>query len=934
MKSELETSKIETIRDLVTQLSRNDFTDRENEISAFKDIIDPTRRSFRILAFNGIAGVGKSYLLTHLSQVCNQRGIPCILIDCSKQKSPLDFIFEFRKQLLKYVGSNSELQQFDILVRRVSRILQGIQDFETKKSKGSKFILRALISSIKTFIPFLAPILDGVKAEDKAETALENYLAKELTKSDKELLLEAEDKLTSQLLIGINSLTSQQECLVIILDTLETIGDQENWVRDNLISGLTTKAAVVLAGRNQLSNAWKNWRGVIREITLVNFTDKATKYYLQKRGVDEEKFAEEIFQFTYGHPMSVALSVDIKEHTLDAPKTQLGSSEKFLVIDSLVERIIAQITDRQTRSLLEASAVVRQFNQDLLHYLEPEICNDQLFREFIKYSFVKFHDDHFSLHDLVREFISANLKAISPDRFKALNEKAVKYYQNIKDQKRGKEYQKTELEILYHTTNTDTKASLALFQSLFENAARVFDVSFCEAVLNEMRSHVTEQDSIADWIKYYQSVLHFRKGQWSQQNQICLSLLREPRIPNLLYQRVSMDLANSYMRQGKIDMAEKLLQRSLQKIMNSDETILYSDMVFELGKIYRWKNLWEKSLFAFKDAQGLFEQQKRESRVAEAIMHMGAVEQHRGHLHESKSLLAKSTKLFESTTNLYGQSRSMLNLGWVCMRLGEWDEAERHCNRSLEIAKSLDVEHSMASIFIILGNIKRLRKEFDDAEFAFQQSRLILEKLTYDIYLGFLNQVEGLLNFDLGNFDEALNKFNKSEDVYQSLGAIGEMCNTLCAKGQLYLSIGEKSKALSVFEKVLNNVTAYENRYAEVAALIGTIFSNENWTNSNDVLNKAFQLCNTFMFRDHLATLMKISASKYLLEKDFFKAGESYAKAFQEAYDFNPLTIEMLKKGFDKDILSIESKQSYAQFRTKFKSTLASHSVSKQLGTE
>lgn len=672
-----------------------------------------------------------------------------------------------------------------------------------------------------------------------------------ISEADKRVLSVAQETLTALLVRSFNDLAVKFGHVVLLLDTYELVGVLDDWLRVELLPNLHEYAVVVIAGRSVPGKAWTAWRPLIREIELVNLKTPAVKEYLEKRGISEGKLANDIIEFTKGHPLCLALSVDVGQQDLETPE-DFRASDKFLVMQSLLESAMCYAIRSDLENLILVGVVVRHFNFDLVH--ELTLATEDMFERMIGFSFVSVHPQGFEFHDLVRDYFLEQLKTLYPKRYQDINRLALEYYTALTRVLPGREHKQAALEVLYHQLALDEKIGLTLFQGLFEPAARIYDTAFCEELVGLVQSVQLTQSTSKAWLKYYQSILEGRRGHWHQQKKLCTEILREHPLPIELRLRTTMDLGNINMRDGRTVLAENLLCEGLDSLSTTKDEVLVGDYQFELAKVYRWRNKWQLSLTAYQKAEQLFRKHDRISRVGETLMHVGVLHQLKGNFIKAVEFLKRSLAIFWETENEYGYSRATFNLAWTYALIGQWDTALDLANASLETAKRLGTEHSAASILVILADLYRLQYESEKAEAALNQSLEIIERLSYDVYRGMLHRSWALLSEQKRNWSEAESHFHSSLAAYEGSSSPAEMALTLVQWGNYEFRLGRLDSAETKFNQVLHITKDYENHYAEVMAYIGLAMISDGRNEiSRDYLNIAESLSITHKYYDQLS---------------------------------------------------------------------------------
>jgi DNA-binding CsgD family transcriptional regulator len=213
--------------------------------------------------------------------------------------------------------------------------------------------------------------------------------------------------------------------VVIAIDTFEDIGDLNRWIRERFLSRLPDNCLVVIAGRHPLTDLWQShpaWHSLISPLPLHNFDRAMTAQYLQRRGICDPSRIEHAWQFTAGHPLALSLSVPLLQH--DAEPVS-GSYLDADIVPRLTQRWLREAPDDRLRPFIEAAAIVRHFNQDLLERISDSDITANLFQQLTDCSFVRNGPYGWSLHGLVRDAVARELSQRSPERYIQLRIRAL-----------------------------------------------------------------------------------------------------------------------------------------------------------------------------------------------------------------------------------------------------------------------------------------------------------------------------------------------------------------------------------------------------------------------------------------------------------------------------------------------------------------------------
>jgi hypothetical protein len=203
---------------------------------------------------------------------------------------------------------------------------------------------------------------------------------------------------------------------VLALDTFEAIGGHEGWLREQLLPELGEDVLVVIAGRDAPSPDWlgdAGWRELLRAVSLRNLAPDDARALLRAEGV-AERLHDRFLAATHGHPLALALLVDvIGQRDVDG-EGELRLADSPDVVRALLERFVASVPSDRHRAALEACAHVRVTTEALLRDALGTPDAAEAFAWLRGLSFVEEAADGLLCHDLARDVLDADLRWRDP----------------------------------------------------------------------------------------------------------------------------------------------------------------------------------------------------------------------------------------------------------------------------------------------------------------------------------------------------------------------------------------------------------------------------------------------------------------------------------------------------------------------------------------
>jgi hypothetical protein len=209
--------------------------------------------------------------------------------------------------------------------------------------------------------------------------------------------------------------------VVLLVDTFETAGGLEDWLREEFVPGLPAGAVVVIAGRSRPGDAWRQdpgWRDLLRVVSLRNLGPEDAHALLRGAGVGEELHGR-MLELTHGHPLALSLLVDVLEQGSGSEALALAFVPD--VVGRLVECFVAGAPSPRHRAALEMSVQARFTTAGLLRSAFGAETGEALFAWLRGLSFIEVGEHGLFPHDLVRDVIDADLRWRDPALYAELH---------------------------------------------------------------------------------------------------------------------------------------------------------------------------------------------------------------------------------------------------------------------------------------------------------------------------------------------------------------------------------------------------------------------------------------------------------------------------------------------------------------------------------
>lgn len=212
---------------------------------------------------------------------------------------------------------------------------------------------------------------------------------------------------------------------LVILDTFEALGEMTAILQEQFLARLDTGVRLVISGRHPLIGPeWTAWGSVIRPMPLEALMDDEAREYLSRRGVQDPVLVEQLLGATRGLALGLVLGADL---ATQFSERHFEPAEWPLVVRRLVETLLRDIKEPDLRQVLEAAAVLHQFDQQALGTVSGRDDIGVAFEKLCRLSVVRPAEHGLMLHDEVRRFLRQDLRWRHPERDAELRERTMDY---------------------------------------------------------------------------------------------------------------------------------------------------------------------------------------------------------------------------------------------------------------------------------------------------------------------------------------------------------------------------------------------------------------------------------------------------------------------------------------------------------------------------
>ncbi len=212
---------------------------------------------------------------------------------------------------------------------------------------------------------------------------------------------------------------------VLALDTYETFGLVDTWLRQVFVPALPDTILIIISGRQPPNAAWvttPGWTELFQEIDLHELSEIEAHQMLLSRGMTDNQ-AKRISRFAHGHPLALELAAA-------AIKTQPDldvSGFPLMVIKELTQAFLAGL-DPDSLTAIEAASTVRRVTEPILKAVLALSEVKSIFDNLTNLPFVDVTNDGLIFHDVVHETIAANLAHRDRERYHTYRVRAWRFF--------------------------------------------------------------------------------------------------------------------------------------------------------------------------------------------------------------------------------------------------------------------------------------------------------------------------------------------------------------------------------------------------------------------------------------------------------------------------------------------------------------------------
>ncbi len=290
---------------------------------------------------------------------------------------------------------------------------------------------------------------------------------------------------------------------------------------------------------------------------------------------------------------------------------------------------------------------------------------------------------------------------------------------------------------------------------------------------------------------------------------------------------------------------------------------------------------WDEAEKNLEFELGLSEDEKEK---ADTMMILGTICDRRGEWTKSMIYYKECLKIHEALKDTWGIATVYGNMGLVYYKKSEWDKAIEYFEKDQEIFEKLGDAQEMAHTYNNLGMVYYSKGEWNKAIEHYEKSLEIKEKLgnVYDMASTYNNL--GMVYYSKGEWNKAIEYCKKSLEISEKLGDVGGIASAYNNLGMIYHKKGEWDKAQEYYEKSLeiSEKLGDVQGVAQKCSNLGSVYNNRGeWNKALEYFEKSLEIFEKLGDSQGIADTYTNLGTIYDSKGEWNKAQEHYEKSLE-----------------------------------------------------
>lgn len=221
---------------------------------------------------------------------------------------------------------------------------------------------------------------------------------------------------------------------------------------------------------------------------------------------------------------------------------------------------------------------------------------------------------------------------------------------------------------------------------------------------------------------------------------------------------------------GNLDLAMVAFNTSLELAEKINFREGVGKAYLGIGNVYKFQGIHDKSVEVYNKSLEIFQNLENKYELRKILHNVGGAYGDIGELNKALEYYAQEKKIAEDIGDIRGSAYALNGCAWVHVRLGNLNIAIQYCEEALSIFKKLRDKYQIAETIETYAHIFWKKYEWDKAIEKFDESIRIFRELGHvGLGIGNAHFDFGLMLKEKGDLEVAKVKFNEALKIFKKL---------------------------------------------------------------------------------------------------------------------------------------------------------------------
>lgn len=272
-------------------------------------------------------------------------------------------------------------------------------------------------------------------------------------------------------------------------------------------------------------------------------------------------------------------------------------------------------------------------------------------------------------------------------------------------------------------------------------------------------------------------------------------------------------------------------------------------------------------------AYSLAVKEKNNKEAGLALMFLAQNYEHQLEWDKYIKINKKALMYYQAARETKSQVEALINIGYACNTIGKYDEAISSFKSALEVIHKNKIEGSQLGVTLInmafahlyKGELSQTKNYITEALSAAEIAKDTVVLIEGNNQLGIIYQREG-------NYNKALEYYEKSLQLYELTNDKGKLCTVWLNISNLYYDWGKFDKALEFGRKALNTAQKYNLEKPIIGQALSALglylVKNDQYSVGLDTLKMALPYFKENKYQTYILSLSLSNAFEYVNQPD------------------------------------------------------------------